>query len=241
MRCRHSEVSTLRSVGAVRFQRCSVTPREPCQREGVPLPASDNSRSRERALAAAICRGDSAALDEFHERFATPLYRFCYYRVGGSHTDTEEAVQETFLRALEALPRFRGDSALFTWLCGIAKNHIARQRQLRSRERLASALEECDEEIDAILLDLESAEIATDTLERAETHDLVGATLASLPPDYQSALVDKYVHSLPVKEMAAGRRKSQKAIESLLNRSRIAFKRTFELLAGRLREGPRHA
>ena len=36
-----------------------------------------------------------------------------------------------------------------------------------------------DEAIDAILLDLEAAEIPDETLERAETHDLVGATLAS--------------------------------------------------------------
>ena len=110
-----------------------------------------------------------------------------------------------------------------------------------SRERLASALEDSEEAIDAILLDLESGEIPSRTLEREETHDLVGAALASLPPKYQDVLVDKYVHSLPVAQMARGRKKSPKAVESLLTRARVAFRRTFELLAGRLSEGPDHA
>ncbi len=199
--------------------------------------SADLTRIEEEQLIRRLVGGDSVALDELHQRFATPLFRFCYYRVGGSVTDTEEAVQETFLRAIEGLERFRGDASIFTWLCAIAKNKISRQRRRRSRERLASVIEESEEAIDSILTELESQEIPPDVLERAETHDLVGATLASLPPQYQDALLDKYVHALPLKKMAAGREQSAKAVESLLTRARTAFKRTFELLAGRLSEG----
>jgi RNA polymerase sigma-70 factor (ECF subfamily) len=63
--------------------------------------------------------GDSASVEDLlsgHQRF---LYTICY-QILGHADDAEDAVQETFLRALRALPRFRGDSSVGTWLVRIA-------------------------------------------------------------------------------------------------------------------------
>jgi RNA polymerase sigma-70 factor (ECF subfamily) len=63
--------------------------------------------------------GDSASVEVLlagHQRF---LYTICY-QILGHADDAEDAVQETFLRALRALPRFRGDSSVGTWLFRIA-------------------------------------------------------------------------------------------------------------------------
>lgn len=197
-------------------------------------------RDAERTLSRSVVRGDRAALERLHDDHFDPLYRFVYPRVGGIAAEAEEVVQATFLSALEGLHRFRGEASLFTWLCGIAKNHIARERRRQGRMRLADTLERLEPDIYRILSRLDE-ELPEKILEREETQDLVGATMASLPPDYQQVLVDKYVNALPVAEIARRRDQSAKAVESALSRSRVAFKRIFTLLARALDQGTARA
>lgn len=199
------------------------------------------NRAQERALVDAILAGDRGALDAFHAETAEPLFRFVYYRLAGATADIDEVVQETYLSAMQSLHRFEGRSTLQTWLHGIAKHHIAGRRRQSSRERVADLLEELDPEIDRILTDLASENLPDETLERAETEDLVGATLASLPVHYQEVLRAKYVDALSVSEIARRQASTPKAVESTLSRARRAFQKTFELLAGRWRGGWRHA
>lgn len=199
------------------------------------------SRDEERDLAAAVVRGDGEALERFHALYSQPLYRFVFYRLEGRIPDVEEIVQETFLAALQSLHRFRGRSTLFTWMCGIAKNHISKFRRSRSRERIAGALEAVENEIAEIVTQLEQEELPDSVLEREETEDLVGATMASLPVRYQAVLHDKYIESLPVNEIARLRNSTPKAVESTLSRARSAFRRTFELLARGMGGQTRHA
>lgn len=182
-------------------------------------------------LTRAVVAGDPSALEQFHQRYSEPVYRFVFYRLGGHVPDVEEVVQDTFLAALEGLHRFRGRSALYTWLCAIAKNHISRLRRHRSRERLANLLEVTDPGIQAMIARLEEGELPDSVLEREETEDLVGATLASLPLTYQHVLLDKYVDAMPVNEIARRRGSTPKAIESTLTRARTAFRHAFGLLS----------
>ncbi|MGE3166573.1 MAG: RNA polymerase sigma factor [Planctomycetota bacterium] len=196
-------------------------------------PWNEPSPEDEMALVRAVVGGDPQALERLHALYSEPLYRFVFYRLDGHVPDVEELVQESFLAALQSLHRFRGDSALFTWLCGIAKNHISRLRRRRGRERLADVLVASDSDIRGIVGRLETLDLPESALEREETEDLVGATMASLPISYQGVLVAKYVHALPVLEIARRQGSTPKAVESTLTRARIAFRRAFELLAGR--------
>lgn len=67
------------------------------------------------------------------------LYRERLYGVirsfTGNHDDTDDLLQETFVKAYEHLNQFRGDSSLYTWLCRIAINQsitFQRKKKLRS-------------------------------------------------------------------------------------------------------------
>src|SRR5262249_7126537 len=93
------------------------------------------------------------------------------------------------------------------------------------------ALEEADPAIDAILAEIAREPLPDHVVDRAETRDLVGATLSSLPPEYARALVQKYVEGKSVAELARANNKGEKAVESLLTRARTSFARVFELLA----------
>ena len=63
----------------------------------------------------------AAAFPELVDRHRADLHAHCYRMLGSDH-DAEDALQEGLLRAWRALPRFRGDSSLKTWLYRIVTN-----------------------------------------------------------------------------------------------------------------------
>jgi RNA polymerase sigma-70 factor (ECF subfamily) len=78
-------------------------------------------RPAETDLLRAAQTGDRAAMDRLLALHERPLLVLCHGMLGHAD-DAEDAVQETFLRALHALPGFRGASSLRTWLFRIAVN-----------------------------------------------------------------------------------------------------------------------
>ncbi len=95
----------------------------------------------DRALAAAyLAARDEAAFRLLYRRHTPALWPMVFRIVGGSEEAAREAVQETWLRAAERLPRFRWESALGTWLAGIALNcaREAVRSERRGRGRSAA-------------------------------------------------------------------------------------------------------
>jgi RNA polymerase sigma-70 factor, ECF subfamily len=94
-----------------------------------------------RRYAAAAAEGDNVAVAELIRQTETAVWQVC--TVLGSAGETEDLVQERYLRALRALPRFRGDAPVRLWLLSIARRTCAdhvrrRQRQRRLLDRLTS-------------------------------------------------------------------------------------------------------
>src|SRR4051794_8157187 len=81
-------------------------------------PAGSDS---ERVLLQAGRAGECAALEQLLALHQRALFALCYGMLGHAD-DAEDAVQETFLRALRSLSGFRGESAFRTWLFRIAVN-----------------------------------------------------------------------------------------------------------------------
>lgn len=59
--------------------------------------------------------------EDVYRRYFGDVYRYLL-RLSGSETVAEGVTSETFLRAMQALPRFRGDCDVRVWLCRIARN-----------------------------------------------------------------------------------------------------------------------
>jgi RNA polymerase sigma-70 factor (ECF subfamily) len=94
----------------------------------------DGRPPTEAALLQAAQAGDHAALEALLAPYERPLLAFCHGILRHAE-DAEDAAQETFLRALRALPRFRGDAAVRTWLFRIAVNTCLNwKRDRRSTE-----------------------------------------------------------------------------------------------------------
>src|SRR3989442_11221412 len=76
---------------------------------------------------------ESLDLQELIESYGDRLLRSAW-RLCGDETEAQDLVQETFVQALKSAHRFRGNSAVYTWLHGILLNVC--RRHLRKQKRL---------------------------------------------------------------------------------------------------------
>jgi RNA polymerase sigma-70 factor (ECF subfamily) len=95
---------------------------------------NEDAASLDLELLAAAKEGSSAAFEELQSRYARRLYRRIY-SITKNHEDTEDALQDTFLRAHLALGTFEGRSQFASWVTRIAINSalmVLRRRRTRA-------------------------------------------------------------------------------------------------------------
>jgi len=85
------------------------------------------------SLARAAGRGDRAALARFVRETQGDVWRLCAYLVDPGAAD--DLTQDTYVRALPALGKFRGDAPVRSWLLSIARRACAAEISARSRDR----------------------------------------------------------------------------------------------------------
>ena len=182
-------------------------------------------------LVGRLLRGERRAFDEFFNEYYPKLYRFVMRRNPGDVAAAEDIAQGTVCRALESLKSYRGEAALFTWLCTLCR----REMSLRWGDGFAvrgAALAEDDPQVRAALESMFASDEA-DPLAvtgREQMRDTVRATLDYLPSIYADILESKYVRDESVADIAARLGRSAKATESLLTRARLAFREAFSVL-----------
>ena len=101
---------------------------------------SDDAWVTELALAAGA--GDRTALTTFIRATQRDVYHFLAHLC--ARDEAEDLTQETFLRALRALPSFAGRSSARTWLLSIARRVAADQIRRASARPRTSAVEDWD-------------------------------------------------------------------------------------------------
>ncbi len=99
------------------------------------------------ALVRASAGGDTAAFEALYRRHAGRVHGVILRLVGHQHSRAEDLTQEAFVRAWQALPGFRFESAFTTWLHRLAANTAL--MELRSR-RGAPAIDGGDDALDDI-------------------------------------------------------------------------------------------
>lgn len=97
----------------------------------------------ERELVAAYRQGDRQAGERLVERTYRQIYGALFRLTGGDADLAADLTQESYRRAWQALPRFRGRSAVSTWLYRIAYttylNHLRRPRPAQSLDEAPRA------------------------------------------------------------------------------------------------------
>jgi len=127
-------------------------------------------------LARAAGRGDRDALARLIRQTQGDVWRFCAHLVDPAAAD--DLAQETYLRAIPALSRFRGDAQVRTWLLAIARRVCAAEFGLRTRER----------ELETRLAAAPTAGLGQPPPE-PDSQTTVDLLLAALDPDRRAAFV----------------------------------------------------
>ncbi len=94
----------------------------------------------ENQLVSEAQRGSVEAFGQLVQRYQSRLFKFVFYLLGDYH-DSEEIVQEAFVRAFQSVRKFRGESTFYTWLCAIAYRLARRRGKRYGRFRGESAPE----------------------------------------------------------------------------------------------------
>jgi RNA polymerase sigma-70 factor (ECF subfamily) len=188
----------------------------------------------DRELVEGLLRGERRAFEQFFNEYYPKLYRFVRRRMPRDTAAAEDIAQGTLCRALESLRGYRGEAALFTWLCTLCRREMSARWDESRAWNSAPALAEDDPAIRAALESLLARE-QWDPLQAADREQVRASILAALdylPAPYGDILEWKYLRDMSMAEIARRLGRSPKAVESLLTRAREAFRETFMLLSG---------
>lgn len=174
--------------------------------EGRPLDAWD-AQLVERAR-----EGDVSAYEELVRRYQDVAFRLAY-TITGSADEAQDAVQEGFLRAYRALPRFRPAAPLRPWLLTIVANAARSRRSAASRHPTLALSAAADRPSDDSAQSPEAAALA------AERQRELLAAVQTLPGDDQRVITYRYFLDLSEAEMAAAIGCPRGTVKSRLSRA----------------------
>ncbi len=161
---------------------------------------------------------DPRAFAPLYDRYAEPIYRFCYRKVGDVDLANDLTAQ-IFVKAIEKLDRYqeRPGASFKSWLFAIARNTVTdtwrRQRSTADIETLIEVLED-----DGPSLERQAIE--------AEGQQWVTHLLTQLP-ESQRPLVELRLAGLTTKELMATLNMSESAVKSAQHR---AYRRLRDLV-----------
>jgi RNA polymerase sigma-70 factor (ECF subfamily) len=168
------------------------------------------------------------------DRHRTALTGHCY-RMMGSPTDAEDAVQETMVRAWRALDRFDGRSSLKTWLYRIATNvclDMLQEGSKRARPMECGPVGTVNDDLESLerihwlepVPDARAIPADSDPFEQTALRQSIRlafvSALQSLPPKQRAALILAEVLGWSAAEIAECLETSVPAINSALQRAR---------------------
>ena len=157
-------------------------------------------------------RGDPSAFAEVIRHY-DPGLRALAYRLLGDRDRMDDALQEAYVNAYRALPRFRGGSKLGTWLYRIAYNACL-DELARSRRVIELPLGEVREPADP------RSGVAETVVSRGDLAD----ALAALPPEDRAAVLMVDAHGFSYREAGEVLGVPEGTIASRLNRARAALR-----------------
>lgn len=148
-----------------------------------------------------VQNGDKKAFDllvlKYQQKIINLVSRFVR-----NQSDAQDVSQEAFLKAYRALPKFRGDSAFYTWIYRIAVNTA--KNYLAVQARRPSGIDMDIAEIEQIQGDSALKDNATpESLAlRDEIQATVAAAIDDLPEDLKAAITLRELEGLSYEEIA---------------------------------------
>jgi RNA polymerase sigma-70 factor (ECF subfamily) len=181
-----------------------------------------SERQVDQELVARVQRGDKKAFDllvlKYQHKVANLVSR--YVR---NPSETLDVTQEAFIKAYRALPKFRGDSAFYTWLYRIAINTAKNHLMAQGRRPPVSDLDaETAEQMDIGVRLTENATPENNLLQD-EIATTVRQAIDDLPDDLRTAITLRELEGLSYEEIARAMSCPVGTVRSRIFRARAAI------------------
>ncbi len=169
--------------------------------------------------------GDFEAFSLLIEKYKNKIYNLGL-KLSGDRHDAEDILQETFLKAVDNIDKFRGDSSFGTWLYAIAVNAVRVLHQSRKKAELRPIEEYLPSGHGSGNDAKELFEWGDphELLEQKELNKVIDDALAEMPDKYSAPFILRYFEDLSVKEVADSMHLSVAATKSRILRARLALR-----------------
>ncbi len=159
------------------------------------------AKDTDKELVRRVQKGDRHAFDLLFGRYQHKILNLVsrYLR---DREDVEDVAQEAFIKAFRALPRFRGESAFYTWLYRIAINTAKNHLVARSRRPPGVDVDVEDAEFMDGTDMLKESENPEAALARDELSAEIDLAIAELPDDLRSAVTLREFDGLTYEQIA---------------------------------------
>jgi RNA polymerase sigma-70 factor (ECF subfamily) len=183
----------------------------------------------EQRLVARARQGDAASYDVLVQRHAQYAYNLAL-RVVGDPLEAEDLTQEAFLRAWQALPRFRSQASFRTWLYRIVTN-LCFNRLPKMRKELM-ALDPGDE-----LIDLPDARQEVEpALLSTELRQWLHRAMRELPPGQRMLITLRHLQGMSYNEISQATGMPLGSVKTGIHRARLALRQALKAYEGGSRE-----
>jgi RNA polymerase sigma-70 factor (ECF subfamily) len=170
------------------------------------------------ALVGRAAAGDSAAFAQIYDAYAPRVRRFLRHQLGSGDL-AEELLQRTFVKMIEALPRYESRGLPFgAWVFRIARNAVIDHRRTAHQAiSLDAAVDRPSDGGDPV-----------SAAERDQDRASLLAALDTLPPDQRQVLVWRFFAELSPAETAALMGRSNGAVRVLQHRALVGLREVLE-------------
>jgi RNA polymerase sigma-70 factor (ECF subfamily) len=190
-------------------------------------PAAPTVSREEDALLIKEALSGDPGFEKLVRAYEQLVYRVAF-RFLGDPTDASDVAQEVFLRVHKALPKFRGDSALSTWIYAITANlsrNAIRSRKNREKVQVLAPKERDEDKRNFWDRMADKGAISSSRkLESRELNDAIQSALAELPPDYKEAVILRDMEDLDYSEIAQVLKTNSGTVKSRIARGRALLR-----------------
>jgi RNA polymerase sigma-70 factor (ECF subfamily) len=195
------------------------------------------SEQSDLALVQLAQRGDPGAFDALVRRYQHKVVKLVL-RYVRDPAEAEDIAQEAFIKAYRALPRFRGDSAFYTWLYRIAINTAKNVLAARGRSPVSYDIDKDSEDSSAVESYMKDTATPEALAMTDEIRSTVNDAIDQLPEDLRTAIVLRELEGLSYDEIAQAMSCPVGTVRSRIFRAREAIDaRLREVFEGGLGRG----
>jgi len=199
----------------------------------MPAPLLDLANLPDADVVTLAQQGREAAFRELIRRYERPVFSLVFRMVRDREV-AEDLAQETFIKVLNHVDKYRPEFKFSSWLFKIANNvaidHM-RKRQLQTISIDGSPHAATAAEIQASSFDVEArGETALEELESKELGSAIERAIAHLRPEYRNCIMLRHVEGRSYEEIAATLDLPLGTVKTYIHRARHELRRALEHL-----------